>query len=234
MTSHTFVAPPRLILGVRHDEKCWCATLVRMTAIRTFAQLVDEIRTTKSPVRLVGIDGCGGAGKTTFARRLTAAANEAWPVVHTDDFATHDEPIQWWPRMLAEVIEPLLQKQPAMFRPYDWVQRRPGRLTTIEPADVVIIEGVGATRAAWRDRLAISIWIDTDSALRLRRGLQRDGEALADFWREWRIAEDRYVAAEEPQQHADLLVAGDPTEPHDPETQFVVLSEQRSDASRGS
>jgi len=198
-----------------------------MTAIRTYAQLVDEIRTTPTPVRIVGIDGCGGAGKTTFAQRLTTAANDNWPTIHTDDFATHDEPMQWWPRMLNEVIEPLLQNQPTTFRPYDWVHRRPGEPTTITPSDVIVIEGVGATRAAWRDRLALRIWIDTDSDLRLRRGLERDGEELAEFWREWRAAEGGYVNDEQPQQHADLVVAGDPTTPHDPAREFVVLSERQ-------
>lgn len=198
-----------------------------MTAIRTYAQLVDEIRATQTPVRLVGIDGCGGAGKTTFAQRLTKAANDNWPVIHTDDFATHDEPLEWWPRMLAQVIEPLLRNEPATFRPYDWLRREPGAPMTVAPADVVIIEGVGATRKAWRDQLRLRIWVDTDSDLRLRRGLERDGDELADFWRDWRIAEDDYVAAEHPQQHADLIVAGDPAEPHDAEREFVVLSEQQ-------
>ena len=204
-----------------------------MTAIRTYAQLVEEICATNGPVRLVGIDGCGGAGKTTFAQRLTAAAASAWPVVHTDDFASHDEPIEWWPRLLAQVIEPLLRREPATFRPYGWVQRRAGEPVTVEPADVIVIEGVGATRSAWRDRLVASIWIDTDSGLRLRRGLDRDGEELAEFWRDWRIAEDRYVADEQPQQQADLVVAGDPTEPHDPEREFVVLSARRQGPAAG-
>src|SRR3954453_11527720 len=112
-----------------------------MTAIRTYAKLVDEIRTTTTSVRLVGIDGCGGAGKTTFAQRLSAAADDEWPVIHTDDFATHDKPSEGGPRMPAKVIEPLLRSEPATFRPYDWVQREPGELTTIAPADVVVIEG---------------------------------------------------------------------------------------------
>src|SRR3954452_1141467 len=229
MTSHISSCTSRGILAARYDEKCWCATLVWMTAIRTYAQLVDEIRATTTPVRLVGIDGCGGAGKTTFAQRLAAAADQAWPVIHTDDFATHDEPLEWWPRMLTQVIDPLSRNQPATFEPYDWVHRRPGAETTVAPADVVVIEGVGATRKAWRDRLALRIWIDTDPELRLLRDLERDGEELAEFWHDWRIAEDRYVADEQPQQHADLVIAGDPSEPHDPEREFVVLSERQRD-----
>src|SRR5439155_26571221 len=133
--------------------------------------------------RLIGVDGCGGAGKTTFAQRLARHGDDGWPIVHTDDFATHDEPIEWWPRMLEQVIEPLSRNQEATFRPYDWVRRAPGDEVTVHPAEVVVIEGVGATRRAWRDRLTTSIWIDTDSDLRLRRGLDRDGEELAEFWR---------------------------------------------------
>src|SRR4051794_32724436 len=107
-----------------------------MAAIRTYAQLVDEIRTTTNPVRLVGVDGCGGAGKTTFAQRLSAAPNTRGPSIPPADSPPHDEPIEWGPRMLPQVIEPLLRNEPATFRPYDWVQREPGELTTIAPADV--------------------------------------------------------------------------------------------------
>jgi uridine kinase len=203
-----------------------------MTDIGTFAQLADEIRGRPGEVRLVGIDGCGGAGKTTFAERLSRAGG-GWPVIHTDDFASHDEPLEWWPRLLADVIEPLSRQEPATFRPYDWVHRRAGDAVTVAPAGVVVIEGVGATRAAWRDRLALAVWIETDSDLRLRRGLERDGQELAQFWRDWRIAEDRYVAAEQPAVHAQLVVAGDPAGVrHDPDEQFVVVSARpRGDAS---
>ena len=190
------------IISARYDENRWCATLVWMALIRTYAQLADQLRETGNAVRFVGIDGCGGAGNTTFAERL-ARHGDGWPLVHTDDFASHDEFFDWWPRLLADVIEPMSQHRPATFRPYDWVNRRPGPPKTIEPADVVIIEGVSATRQAWRDRLACAIWVDTDSDLRLQRGLARDGEALTEFWREWRLAasahgvlrQGRHVAA---------------------------------------
>jgi uridine kinase len=213
------------MLAASYDEKRWCATLVWMTEIRTFAQLADEIRRQPADVRLVGIDGCGGAGKTTFAQRLVRHGGADWRVIHTDDFATHDEPLEWWPRLLADVIEPLSRRQAATFRPYDWVHRRPGEAITVAPADVVVIEGVGATRSAWRKRLAAAVWIETESDLRLRRGLDRDGHELAQFWQDWRIAEDRYVAEEQPAAHADLVVAGDPAGvAHEPDEQFVVLS----------
>ena len=158
-------------------------------------------------VRLIGIDGCGGAGKTTFATRLSQLLGDA-PVIHTDDFASHDVPIEWWPRMLHDVIEPLLRGEPASYRPYDWVSRRlADDPVTVAPTGVVIVEGVGATRAAWRDRLALRIWIDCPRDIRLARGLARDGEELREFWQEWMKAEDLYVESEQPQLYADVVVS---------------------------
>lgn len=173
---------------------------------RLFAELVDAIGAHPGPVRLVGIDGCGGAGKTTFATRLSAALDNA-PVIHTDDFASHDVPIEWWPGMLRDVIEPLLRGEPASYKPYDWVKRRLAEnAVTVEPQGVVIIEGVGATRKAWRDRLAMRIWIDCPRDIRLARGIARDGEDLREFWQQWMKAEDDYVDSEQPQRYAEVVV----------------------------
>jgi uridine kinase len=176
--------------------------------VRRFLDLAADIRAVPGAVRFVGVDGLGGAGKTTFATRLAAAANGA-PVVHTDDFASHDVPLDWAARFLDEVIDPLLAGRPATFYPYDWVARRPAPAPlTIEPAPIVVIEGVSATRAAWRDRLALRIWVECPRDLRLQRGLARDGEALREFWRSWMAAEDDYVATENPRAHADLVIDG--------------------------
>lgn len=119
--------------------------------VHRFVDLAHDIRARPGQVRLVGIDGFGGAGKSTFAARLSKALDDA-PIVHTDDFASHDVLTEWWPRMLHDVIEPLLRGEPASYRPYDWNARRfADTVITIEPSDVVVIEGVGATRKAWRD-----------------------------------------------------------------------------------
>jgi uridine kinase len=124
--------------------------------------------------------------------------------------------------MLSEVVEPLLRNEPASYTPYDWANRRPAdRVITVEPRDVVIIEGVGATRAAWRDRLALRIWVDCPRDLRLARGIARDGEELREFWLEWMRAEDAYIATEQPHAHADLIVDGATPAP-DPENDYVV------------
>lgn len=188
----------------------------------TFAELAAAIRARTGPVRIVGIDGCGGAGKTTFAARLSRALGDP-PIVHTDDFATHDEMTEWWPCMLRDVVEPLLRGAAASYRPYDWVKRSPAAtITTVEPADIVLIEGVGAMRKAWRDLLTLRVWVDCPRDLRLARGIARDGEQLREFWRQWMAAEDTYVATEQPYRHADVIVDG-AASALNRESQYVAL-----------
>ena len=199
--------------------------------VRRFADLAATVLATPGPVRLVGVDGCGGSGKTTFAARLADAAGGC-PVVHTDDFASFEEPLEWWPRLLRDVIEPLLRDEAATFHPYDWVARRSSDATvTVDPAPLVVIEGVGATRAAWRDRLALRVWVDAPRETRLQRGLARDGAHMREFWDWWREAEDGYVAAEQPRAHADLVVDGAPPSPPglgpSDQAEYVELSAPR-------
>ena len=191
--------------------------------VRRFADLVDGLRAKPGPVRLVGIDGCGGAGKSTFAARLSSSLDNA-AVIHTDDFASHDVPIDWWPRMLQLVIEPLLRGEPASYRPYDWTTRRIADADiTVQPQVVVIIEGVGATRKAWRDKLALRIWVDCPRDMRLQRGIERDGEELRAFWLQWMRAEDDYLAAERPYEYADVIVDGLAELP-DPDNEYGAMT----------
>jgi uridine kinase len=202
-----------------------------MVTIGRYDALVHAVMAVPAAVRLVGVDGCGGAGKTTFASRLSGAAGAA-PVIHTDDFASHDEPTAWWPTMLHDVVQPLLDGRPATYEPYDWVARRRGARRAVSPAPLVIIEGVGATRAAWRDQLAMSIWVETPRAERLRRGLARDGEDLAEFWQQWMVAEDAYVAAEDPAGHTSLVVDGASDAGYDVESEFVIAPAPGRDGTR--
>jgi uridine kinase len=158
-------------------------------------------------VRLVAIDGCGGAGKTTLALGLSAALGDC-PVLHTDDFASWDHQLDWWPRMLLEALEPLSRGERAIFRRYDWDARGIGAKVIVEPESVVIVEGVSAGRIEWAHLLAFLIWVDTPRELRLRRGLERDGEQYLPLWHQWMAGEDDYVARDRPDYRADLVVDG--------------------------
>jgi uridine kinase len=156
--------------------------------------------------RIVAVDGLGGSGKSTLAAHLAAELGAA--VVHTDDFASWDDPVDWWPDLLARVLEPLAAGEPARFRPASWggPERDP---IVVEPAEFVVLEGVTASRTAFRPYLAYAIWVETPRELRLARGLERDGEDALAQWQDWLAAEDRYVERERPAERADVVLRGD-------------------------
>jgi uridine kinase len=173
-------------------------------------------------IRLVAIDGHGGAGKTTFAARL-ARALEDTPILHTDDFASWAEPHQWWPRFEANALQPLARGEPARFRTSSWALGHGGEERVVAPAKVMLVEGVSSARLAVADRLTLAVWVEAPWSDSLRRGVERDGEAARDAWRRWRVEEEAHYAADPTRDRADVVVDGAPTLPHDPEREFVRL-----------
>ena len=169
--------------------------------------VVARIRRLTGRSRLVAIDGPGGSGKTTFADRLSLAANGA-PIVHTDDFASADNPINWWPRMLDQVIAPLARGERSRYQRYDWPSETLAEWHEVDPTPIVIIEGVTAGRAEWVEHLDFVIWIDTPRDVRLERAVERDGAGALDAWDVWMSAEDAHYERDPTRQRADLIVDG--------------------------
>jgi uridine kinase len=173
-------------------------------------QLERVIRDVTPPpgvrTRIVAIDGPGAAGKSSLAGSLRQRLMAQ--VIHTDDFASWDNPLDWWPDFLARVLKPLASGKPVTYRPRSW-DRVPKEIVAINPHTLVIVEGVGASRKAFRPYLAFSIWIETAAELRLRRGVERDGEEARELWRQWMSAENEYVASERPSEYTDLILRGD-------------------------
>jgi len=185
------------------------------------ARITSSRRPNLVQPRIVGIDGLGGAGKSTLAARLAQCLGKA-ATVHTDDFASWDNPLDWYPRLISDALEPLSRGQAARFQCFDWEKRAAGPWLSVSPTPVVILEGVSATRRAFARFLAYRIWVDAARDVRLARGLQRDGEAMRGQWEAWMRDEDAYVAEEHPERSADLVIAGDPHVDHDPEREIVV------------
>lgn len=176
-----------------------------MNDLADHARCLRSLPPSCGPVRLIAIDGHAGSGKSTFAARLAAAIGGA-PVVHLDDLASHDELFAWTDRLREQVLGPFSRGESARYAPYDWTARRFGPARTLEPADVVLIEGVGAGRRGVRPALARLLWMDTDRERAWERGRRRDGPALAEFWDGWTAAEARHFADDPSHPFADTVI----------------------------
>jgi uridine kinase len=183
-----------------------------MTTLEAIIQAVRSAPPqTGMSTSVVAIDGYGGAGKSTLAALLGDRLNaqvQRVDLVHTDDFASADNPLNWWPRLIAQVLQPLRDGAAARYQRYDWDLGRLAEWRSIEPGGLVLLEGVSASRNAFRPYLSLAIWIETPADERLRRGLQRDGEQARAQWRQWMADEVEWGSAERPWDRADVVVSG--------------------------
>jgi hypothetical protein len=194
----------------------------------SLAALAQEISVRPSPAstRLVAIDGCGGAGKSTLARALATVCGGV-PVVRVDDFLAWHDLYRWWDRLEREALRPLLAGGGARYRVRDWAGDPLGEglngWVQIPPSEVVIVEGISCSRRAIAHMLTMALWVHAPRSERLRRGVARDGEQRRPLWTEWMRAEDAFFAVDGAPRRADYLVSGLPTVPHDPEREVVLL-----------
>jgi uridine kinase len=177
------------------------------------ASITDAVTARRPPspmtTKVVAIDGAGGAGKSTFATHLSAHLGNA-EIVRTDDFASWENPVDWWPRLIEVVLEPLAANAKLLrFEASAWEVGRAPKWIEIRPTPVLILEGVTASREAFRPYLTYAIWIDAAADVRLSRGLERDGPGSREQWERWMAAEETYRIREHPDELADLVVRGD-------------------------
>jgi hypothetical protein len=89
---------------------------------------------------------------------------------------------------------------------------------------LLLLEGVGSSRAELDDLLDARLWVQSDQAAIEQRAAARvaAGENTASGADSWMAEELPFVAARRPWEHADLIVAGTPTMLHDPGSEIVV------------
>ncbi len=155
-------------------------------------------------MRLVAVDGPSGAGKSTFAHAL-AAHFDLVKIISTDDFATWDDPVGWWPRLEEGVLRPLGHAEQGHYQRMEWPGGRPrlGEWITVDVPRVLILEGVSAGRRAVQDRLSALVWVEfPDRAARLERSVRRDGEISRTHLRRWQGFEAGWFAVDDPKARA--------------------------------
>ena len=96
----------------------------------------------------------------------------------------------------------------AQYQRYDWPSETLAEWHTIEPAPIVIIEGVSAGRSEWAAHLSFLIWIETPPEERLRRGVNRDGIAALNDWEAYQASEDAHYERDPTRERADVVIDG--------------------------
>lgn len=197
----------------------------RVAPITVLAGLVADRVRSASPA-VIAVDGHSSSGKTTLAGRLALALPHA-AVLHTDDLAS-DDGVFAWDASLREEVLPVVRSGEALHRPPPrWWRARglTGAVTLPASLAHLVVEGVGASQPSVRDAYDVVIWVETDEATRLARDLVRlaAGEmATPGAYEGWMDEENAYTTRERPWEHADLLVYGGDSIPHDPLTEVVI------------
>lgn len=192
---------------------------------------IDDQRSHDRPW-ILAVDGRSGSGKTTLANLLHRAVALS-AVVHTDDIAWHHSFFEWSDLLVEGILKPLGQGDAVCYRPPGWVaQGRPGSIEVPSDLDLVVVEGVGASRIeveSWIDR---SLWVQSDFAAAERRGIARDGgtQAARDFWHEWMAEELEFLRQQRPWERAMSIVNGTPTRHHDSYAEVVIAPAFRRSA----
>jgi len=156
--------------------------------------------------RLLCVDGPSGSGKTTLAAEV-ADLEPAARIVHMDDLFEGWEGLPNVDAQLAGLLRPLSKGLPGHYRRYDWHLGEFAETVTVEPAPLLVLEGVGSGSLVVADLVTVLVWVEADRDVRMRRGLERDGEAFAPHWEAWAVAEQEHFARHGTRERADLVVS---------------------------
>jgi len=173
---------------------CWRTSYARVEALER-----------RSRTLLIGIDGPGGSGKSTLARELAGLLDDATIIEFDDFYRSADERRLRsrgdadeiggdfdWPRVLRSGTQPLAVNEAARYQRYDWDRDQLAEWHVVAPGGVVIVEGNYSTRDELRVYYDLTIWVDAPYDVRLRRGVERDGEVSRARWvNEWMPQEER-------------------------------------------
>jgi uridine kinase len=170
---------------------------------------IAALRPKRRRTLIITIDGYGGSGKSTLAGALASGSGEV-VVVRTDDFARPNVPGWEWKRMRTQVLDPLDRDLPGKYQRHDWNSDSSAEWRSVPVGGIVIVEGVSSMRTELGPYWDLAVWVTCSYERRLARGIARDGEAKQSQWeRVWIPQEDEYVAAQKPEQRADVVVSGE-------------------------
>jgi uridine kinase len=194
-------------------------TIFYKTVLPEIIKRVRQLSASKKQV-IIGVDGCGGSGKSTFADELSRSLGSV-PVVRIDDFYKSSrervrligsKSIGWqfdWQRLERDVLKPLNAGSEVNYQRYDWNMDCLADWCSIRALSLIIVEGIYTLRSELLMYYDLRLWIECPRDIRLRRGLERDGENARSQWEDdWMKEEDRYIELNSPHLQAHKIIQG--------------------------
>ncbi|MDS0294757.1 uridine kinase [Halogeometricum luteum] len=180
------------------------------------------------PSFVIGIAGGTGAGKTTVARLITENVGESVTRIPIDNYyedlshldlseredVNYDHPSAFEWDLLREQLSTLLEGQPIEMPVYDFeIHNRKEEATTVEPTDVIIVEGILALYDEdVNEMFDLRLYVETDADVRILRRIERD---VIERGRDLEGVIDQYLSTVKPmheqfiepsKKHADLII----------------------------
>lgn len=158
---------------------------------------------------IIAVDGRSGAGKTTLAVELAARlrAHHKVSLFHLEDiYPGWDGLAAGVERYVSTVLIPLSRGEAATWTSWDWENHYDGEARVTLPAEIVIVEGVGAAAEAARPMLDAVVWAESPDDVRRTRALDRDGATYEPYWDQWAAQEEEWLGLDDVPGNADLRV----------------------------
>lgn len=163
---------------------------------------------------LIGIEGFGGSGKTTFANKLKEALGSTY-VVNIDDFIVKEklsEP-SWdsggfdRQRLEKQVLIPAKNHQLVSYQELVWATNELSSPKVVPSVDYLIVEGISSYHPDIAHYYDYTIWIDTAIEIANERGHVRDGSIENEqYWELWAKNDLNYKEKYHPEQVADFTI----------------------------
>lgn len=175
--------------------------------------ILSRIKSIEKRRVLIAIEGFGGAGKTTFAGKLTKLLKSAY-VVSVDDFiikerieeASWDNGVFDRTRLEEQVLKPLQTGKRARYQKLLWEEESLSEFITIPDVRYVIIEGITSYHPDIAHYYDVKVWVHAPIEVATGRGVSRDlGNENESKWGVWANNDLIYQEKYHPETHADFI-----------------------------
>ena len=154
--------------------------------------------------RLVCVDGPSGSGKTTLAEQVRVLGGAE--VVHLDDLYPGWDGLLDVGAAVLDLLRPLAENRTGSYVRWDWTAGRYAETLYVEPAPLLVLEGVASGSRAWEPWITTLVWVEAPAETRLARSVARDGEEARQHLLAWAEDETVLFAREDTRARADLVV----------------------------